>query len=306
MATENLGTIETETIGNEATFESTAVFSDDPPAPKELTPEEEYDKSFAEASETLPEEPPGDDAQAKRIYEVMSDDELKDVFEKAKRFDELNDRLNKTHKDAFGRIGGLEQVVKELKSRPEPQAVQVTKDQFKNLAGYLGEDDEMLDALTKDLSALQLGIPLTPNLNVEFKFEEERAKLAAEQQAFEQRMADMQRSIEVRLLSVQHPDWEEFNNVPEKAKEFVDWQLTLKPEDRQALEQASLNWDARTLANALTKFKGWKAKKAEFEQQKQQRLEGSIPPTRGNGHFRPPPNLDNDYEAGFKAGLMGQ
>ena len=286
-------------------FESTDTFTDDPITPEVLTPEQEFEKSFAETTdiqqakepETAPETP------IRRIYEDMSDDELKDIFSKARQVDELNERLTKTHKDAFGRIGGLEKTVKELKeAKSNPQQVNISKDLFKNLAEYLGDDSEIPDALAKDLSALQLGIPMTPNLDIDAKLAAQEAKFAERQKELMDKLLETKRDLEVRLLSFQHPDWEEINTVPEKTQEFIDWQMTLKPQDRQVLESASNNWDAKTLSSALTKFKDWKAKKTEFENSKNNRLAGNVPPTNGNSYSRPTKTNDA-YESAFNAAL---
>lgn len=236
----------------------------------------------------------------------MSDDELKDIFSKARQVDEINERLTKTHKDAFGRIGGLEQTIRELKeTKTTPQQVTLDKALFKHLSEYLGEENEMIDALAKDLSALQLGIPLTPNFDVDAKFAAEEVRFAERTKQLTEQLAETKREMEVRLLSIQHPDWEEINTVPEKTQEFIDWQMTLKPDDRQKLESASNNWDAKTLSSALTSFKGWKQKKTEFEASKSQRLTGNIPPTTGNS-FQRPTKTNDDYESAFNAAVNGR
>ena len=288
-----------------AQFESTVEFQDDPLEQVALTPEQEFEKSFGETADDGANDGGEPQEPAKRIYETMSDEELKDVFDKARQVDQINERLKSNHDSAFGRIGGIEQALKEIRSAT-PQAVNIDKETLKNLAEYLGEDDEgLLDALAKDLSSLQLGIPLTPNFDLDVRFAEEAEKLQQQQSVYEQKLTQLQRDFEVRMLSLQHPDWEEINTVPEKTKEFVDWQLTLRPEDRKTLEDASQNWDAKVLSGALSKFKDWRGKKTEFEQNKNQRLQDNLVPTRGNGAARPPSNFDSDYEREFQKALRG-
>lgn len=288
-----------------AQFESTVEFQDDPPEQVALTPEQEFEKSFEENAGDGGNGGNEPQAPAKRLYETMSDEELKDVFDKARQVDQINERLKSNHDATFGRIGGIEQALKELRSQT-PTAANIDKAALKNLTEYLGEDDEgLLDALAKDLSTLQLGIPLTPDFDGDARFAEETAKFHQQQQAYDNKLTELRREFEVRMLSIQHPDWEEINTVPEQTKEFVDWQLTLRPEDRKTLEEASQNWDAKILSGALSKFKDWKGKKTEFEQNKNQRLQDNLVPTRGNGAARPPPNFDNDYEREFQKALNG-
>ena len=293
----------------EAKFESATEFVDDPAEQPELTPEQEYDKSFEDALEPPKEGEPDtakEEVQAKRYYETLSDDEFKSVFEKARRFDELNERLKKTNNDAFGRIGGLENAIKEMRASA-PQAVEINSAALKNLAEYFGDDsDGLVDALAKDLSALQLGIPMAPDFDIDARLASESEKIYGKQAEHEQKLQDMKRELDLKILTLQHPNWEELNTVPEKTKEFIGWQQTLKAEDRKALDEASFNYDVRALSVALTKFNAWKAKKDEFEQTKNQRLQDNLVPTKGNGATRPQPNFGSDYEREFQKALTGR
>lgn len=279
-------------------FESTETFEETPQTVEkpELTEQELYEQSFE--AEVNP--PNTDDAQAnatqKRIYETMTDDELKAVFEKAKQVDELNERLKKTHDGAFGRIGSIESALKELRDM-RPTAAPINPEMFTNLRAFLDDDSELVDALAKDLSALQLGIPLVPNIDLEAKFADEASRLEQRQQAFAEQQEQLRREFEMKLVDMQHPDWREVS----QTQEFEDWMNTLKPEDKQTLETA---WDGIVISRGMTKFKDWRAKKAEFESKKSERIAGNMP-LNGSGSARPAPTYEDDYLRAFNEGLRG-
>jgi hypothetical protein len=276
---------------NEELFESTVNFEDDAAPTKENTPEDAYKQAFEQEMEGMGDA--GEQPPSQRLFERLSDEELQAVLDKAKLVDDLNERLRKTHDSAFGRIGSIENTIKELRESKPTQAP-IDASLFKNLREYLGEDAELVEALAQDLSAMQLGIPLTPNFDLDLRFEQEKAAIQEQQQAFQDNQTALRQEFEMKLLTMQHPDWREINTSPE----FAEWQGTLKPEDRQRLAST---WDGIELSSAFSKFKGWKAKKAEFEANKQRRLDSNIP-VRGNGYSRPNMNYDNDFERGFYEG----
>jgi hypothetical protein len=277
-------------------FESTVTFTDDPAPSQELTEEEIYEQAFN--AELQQSEEAHQATDTRRIYERMTDDELQAVFDKAKQVDDLNDRLKKTHDSAFGRIGSIEGTLKELRDRQSAAPVQVplSPEQFKHVKDYL-DDDGLVQALVQDLSALQLGIPLTPNLDLEARFAEDEVRFAQQQQTLNGELSKLREEFEMKALSIAHPDWQQQLNTPE----FTEWQATLKPEDQQKL---SSTWDSQELSQAFTKFKDWKTKKAEFERNKQTTLEGNIP-IKSNGGGRQQNTYNNDYERGFYEGLRG-
>jgi hypothetical protein len=281
-------------------FESTVTFEDDPnPPPAQPTEEEIYDQAFnAELNPEGAETAGSEETETKRLFERMTDDELQAVFDKARQVDDLNERLKKTHDHAFGRIGSIEGTLKELREQKPaaPVPVALNPEQFKHVSEYL-DDDGLVQALVQDLSALQLGIPLLPNFDLEARLAEDDLRFTKQQETLTGELSKLRQEFEMKALSIVHPDWQEQLETPE----FGEWQATLKPEDRQKLDES---WDSRELSKAFSKFKDWKAKKAEFERNKQNTLEGNIP-IKSNGAGRQQNHYASDYERGFNEGLRG-
>lgn len=285
---------------NTEDFESTVSFEDGPATPVPPTEADIYEQGFneglGEAGDANTPKPESQEVP-KRFYETVTDDEFKAVFDKAKQYDALNDRVKKDQNETFGRIGSLEQSLKQI-SDMKPTPVPVTKDAFKHLSEYFGDDDnELVVALAQDLAQMQLGIPLMPNIDLEARFADEQSRIEQRQQEFAQQQDQLRREFEVKLVDMQHPDWREIS----QSDEFNGWLNTLKPDDKKTLETA---WDGIVIARGISKFKDWQAKKADYETQKNQRLEANIP-LNGSGGSRPQPNFDSDYQRGFDSAFKG-
>jgi hypothetical protein len=238
--------------------------------------------------------------EVKALFAGFTEDEVKIAFGKAQQFDDLNNRLTKTHDTAFGKIGQLEQTIKELKTAKEnaPVATPLTKESFKALAEYL-DDDDMATALALDLSSLQLGGSQAEAVQVDYDainagLEE---RFLAMSESFSLQATATKKEFETKLLTIQHPDWEKVN----ASEEFSTWKATLKQEARDTL---NTTWDGGVLGQAFTSFKTWQSKKTEVASKKQQRLEESLLPSGSAGRIQAP--SDDDFNQGLKQVLKNR
>ncbi len=226
--------------------------------------------------------------EVKALFAGFTEDEVKSAFSKAQQFDELNSRLTKTHDTAFGKIGQLEQTIKELKQAKESTST-FTKDSFKALAEYL-DDDDMATALAQDLSSLHMGGQQQAEVDynaINASFEE---KFLAMSQSFTSQTDANKRDFETKLLTIQHPDWETVN----ASDEFTNWKATLKQEARDTL---NTTWDGSVLGNAFTSFKTWQAKKTDIADKKQQRLQDGVLPSSTSSRTQAP--ADDAFNQGL-------
>lgn len=229
----------------------------DPPEP---TPEEIQEREFESGvAQVLGKEDDEDDrpSVADTLIAGMSNDEIKVLLEKARRVDELEDRMTKMHDKAFGTLGNLKQTIDELRNRPvgggKPN---ISKETFKALSEYF-DDESVAEALANDFANVQFDAGGTPNVNLDEK------------------LSQIEQKFEIRLLDYAHADWRELYN----SSEFAEWKGTLKPEAQEMIDHS---WDGAAMAKAFTQFKNWRAKRGEAEQAKQQRLEAGIVPS-GSG-----------------------
>lgn len=249
----------------------------DPPK-VEPTPEEIMEQNFNSGlSESRGEEPEKPDEpeppkeEPARLIAGYTEEEFKAVFEKAKKFDELDERLRQTHDKAFGKMGQMEQEFRELK-QAKAAGKPISKESFKSLVDYFGDED-VAEAFANDLSELQLGGGNSVDAEaLQAAFDE---KLTAMNERFEAATQE----FETKLLTLQHPDWEELKD----SEDFAAWQNTLKPEARELLMST---WDGATLSQAFTKFKSWRTERDESAKKKEQRLLDAMPVngSGGRGH----------------------
>lgn len=268
---------------NDNLFESNDNFDDiDPIDPIEPNEEEIVEDNFNEGIAIARNEEPEAPAIPETPFSLSKQD-WEEVAAKAKSYDDLQERLTKTHDKAFGKIGQLEQELKELKAIRAQQfePIQITKDTFKNVTEYFADED-FAEKLASDLASVQFGGYGTSSADIEI---------------IRQEMANFKQESEVKLLTVLHPDWKEAVNKPE----FEIWQQSLSPEGKAELAALqSERWDGLQAAKAITGFKNWEKRKADAEAKKQERLAQAVP-LKGAGTTARTSTLDS--EDAFNAGL---
>lgn len=205
----------------------------------------------------------------------MTEAEVTALLDKARLVDSLNERLTSTHDRAFGRIGSLEQQIGELKAAR--QANPVNKESFKAIMAYF-DDDQVAEALAQDLSNLNMGAPIVPEVDYE-----------AIAQIMNDRIGEVSKEFEVKLLTIQHPDWRDIT----QTEQYGQWKATLS---EQAQEILANSWDGQVISTALTTFKKWGAAKEEAAATKAKRLEDAVQ-VQGNTRKRA---SEDEFMAGMK------
>lgn len=178
------------------------------------------------------EEPPEQES-AKATIAGYSEDEVRDLLEKAKRVD----RLEAGQSKAFGTLGSLQQAVNALRARPEPQAVKLGE-----LKRLEADYPDLAQALREDLAeSLQGGGAANAGADLQ-QLVDSRVGTVVEQ---------FKRESEAKWLTTMHRDWQAVVQTPE----FNQWKGTLKPEELAVVNDS---WDAGELAGYLDRYKEWK------------------------------------------------
>jgi hypothetical protein len=228
--------------------------------------EAHFNEGLAEAlGEVIPE--PIQDEQPADDFSWLKREDFQAIVEKANKVDELSNRYQQLHDKAFGTIGQLKQEINSLKQTRS--SAPVSKEAFKEITEYFG-DEALSEALAKDLSGLQFGAG-TSEINDE-------AINERIDQAINSRAESLNQEMELKILTLQHPDWKQLKDTTE----FQHWRTTLPPEQNNLLSET---WDAVTLSSAFASYKLWQGKKSDATQKKQHRLEAAISPTSGGSKF---------------------
>lgn len=226
-------------------------------------------------------------------YVQITEDELQRLRSAATAIDEIKAESKRQFDSAFGKIGGMQQLLDQLKSQtPSGQAVEITEEDFAELKAEWPEmADLSLKGFQRVLSKLKgTGTP-TATIDVD--------KLVAERVAPEVEKVRQEYRSEITDLRMQahHKDWKTVLN----SDDFIAWEKTL-PKDE--LEKFSKSSDPEVVADFITKFKAAKVAadaKAKKDSTRQELIEAAVTP-RGTGGHAPAPSEDDDFDAGFKSG----
>lgn len=255
-----------ELFESSETFDETESQADDAPAgpSEEELAEKAFNDGLNKAQGIEPEPEPQESTPEPVRIAGMTEDELKAVLDKAAQFDQLNDRLKQTHDKAFGKIGQLEQMLKQIADKPAStgKPMTVSKETFKRLAEVF-DDEGVAEALAEDFAGLQFE---QPDLSEFSKTVAERVR----EELRNELKGELTQEFEVKLLTARHPDWQELCH----SEDFAYWKGTLKPEAQQTIDSS---WDGSTLAKAFDQFKTWQTKRAESIEKRTKRLEDAVP-----------------------------
>lgn len=215
------------------------------------------------------EEPAPEPEPEELVFAGYKESEIKALLERVSEIDKLKEREAKV----FGTIGSIKQQVDTLKNAA-PQTVKLNPDGFKRLSA---EFPELAQMLTEDLGeAIQSAPGVVPEASKQF----------------EERLQEVERKAEMKLLTVMQPDWKKV--VP--SEEFQKWKETLDESVRTELDSS---WDSTFIAERIREFKDWKGKAEQAKQNKQRRLETNVTP---QGAPRPTaPSDEDEFLAGYKA-----
>lgn len=253
-------------MSEENLFQSTEVLESVDDIKQEPTVDDLIEKEFASGVnqslniEETPEETIGITITQKDFDELKA---------KAARVDEVEAKFQKSMDTAYGSFGGkLDNLEQRLQNIQTPAAASttapLTKESFTALAAYLDGDDALIEALVTDFGNLPLG-GAAAQTQVDYE-----AVNAAIAETVAERVDQVTKDFEIKLLTLQHPDWRKVR----VSEEFTAWEKTLTPEANELLNNS---WDGLKLIEAFNQFKNHQAKKEELNLRKQQLLEDNIP-----------------------------
>lgn len=211
-------------------------------------------------------------------YAQLTKAEYEQLRSRAALVEEIKAAQEKSFGTAFGKIGGIERRLQEIASAPSVEIdqadIDALKDDFPPLAAALqkvkslraiptgGIDPSRLDELVQQRIA-----PALDRINV-----------------------TVEQTVEKRLLTRQHPDWQTVVATPE----FAAFTQTLPATEQQQLANS---WDSDFIGGVLTRFKTAKPAK-----QTTSRFDAAVAP-RGTGGTKS--NVQSEEEA-FEATLKSR
>lgn len=276
--------------------------TDTPPGEKivktaeEIAAEAAAAEAIAAAAAGEKKDPPDSDApptDVKPEYVQITKEQLTNLEAAAAKTATFETQLNK----AFGSIGGLTQLVNDLKSKtPEGSVITIPDDAFADMEDFPDIAKGMRSALEKVLKN-QRGTG--------------GAQATVDPEAVSKIVRDGIKAREIEALEDDHPDWKTIVGAVDSADKadpnnaFRKW-LGTQPADYQT--KVNETHSAPVLARAINKFK--EATKVVVippkdpppkDLARKKKIENAIQP-RGDGHVSPPAKSDDDaFEEGFNS-----
>lgn len=239
----------------------------------------------------------GRQEDAPKIRQV-TETEWNELSARAAAIDEIRATQGKQFDTAFGKIGGLERVLKQFQEgTPAGQAVEITEDDLAELR------DEYPDLVGPQLKAFQRIVGkmrgtsgaqldegrvkelIQPSLSTFSDSAVERAKVEMANEA----------------LDETHPGWQGTIGLPDEQgntpdTEFRQW---LSTQDQAYQERVSSSFSPVVLGRAIDRFEAHKGElKKKADSQRRDRFDQAVTP-KGDGGHQPAPDDDDDFESGF-------
>lgn len=246
------------------------------------------------AEPTPPEDPPAPEPR----YVQITEDEWNTLRTKVTAIDEIKAENKRQFDAAFGRLGGMQDVLKRLQSGAEAgQPVEITEDDVADIAKEYPELGALhLKTLQKVAAKLRgTGSPINSDQIGEMV----KTTVSAERDNWKQSLREeLRRELAEEALTDAHEDWKTVRETPE----FKQW-LEAMPEAERTKFLASMS--PTYVAKQLTAFKESLVKKAappapspKSPDTRQRRIEAAVNPRGVGGHAAGTNEID-DMEAGY-------
>lgn len=293
QGTENAAVLEdqTTTDGPDADFDGGFSGTATPTATPENT-EPELVQPAAEGAQANPEEVPAPE------YVQITKQDFERLNTSAAAVEELRATLTSQTDKTFGKIGGIERMLKDLQtSTPAGEKVELSDE---DMAEFAAEYPELASlqrtVLNKALSRVNLrgtGQDVSPEKLTELVKQHVDPMLKGIGETVE-------RTVESRLLSRDHPDWKEIVDAgkPDSKNPYRTW-LASQPAVYQ--QEVGNTISSSVISDSIIKFKA-SVKVQEAISKRQSRIEGAVTPKGAGGAAASAPDADDDFNAGFKSG----
>lgn len=191
----------------------------------------------------------------------VTEDQMKELMATSGSVKELTDGLKKLRDDAFGKIGGIERLIKQAEKMTDSKLdLTLTDEDFAEVDSEVPMLTKPLQKLfTKILKQAKVKVPAADAVDVESLRTQFHQEIEAKMQ---ERELNLQRGFEERLLTDRYPEWKE----TVVKQEFKDW---LANEDKASpgYQRTFMeSWSAREIGGVLKKFN---AHQADAEKAKQ-------------------------------------
>jgi len=232
----------------------------------------------------------------------VTEEQLNRMLSYGASIEEIKGHIEKQFGTAFGKMGGLERVIREIQAAtPAGQAIEVSetdlaelKEEFPDLSTKLAK------GLTRVLSKFKGTAAVAPET-----FDPNQVNPIVEQRVNEARVQIKQELAREQLADL-YPTWNEIVGTKESNTEYRKW-LIKQPADYQ--KKVSESWSPFVVADSIDKFYEAKEKekkaapvKPAAKDQRKERLAEAVTP-RGTAGVRATKNDEDEFLEGYQNAL---
>lgn len=223
----------------------------------------------------------------------ISEDEYRKLLDGVARIDEIEGALEKQFGTAFGKIGGIERVLDQLKSSaPAGGKIELSKEVVADLAAEFPEMAELqYKTLQKLVDVLNTRTP-APEVGAA-----QPSAPVVDEAAIEKRV---RRAIAEETLDTFDENWRETIGLPDDAGKIPDtpFRQWLKKQPTEYANRVASTYSATVLTDALSKFKAAQVK----AQGRREVLDAAVEVTGSGGQAPDARSTDDDeFNEGFKS-----
>lgn len=259
------------------------------PQPTDTTPPVE-----AEATAELPEVP----AEPAPEFVQVTKAELEELKASAAKITTIEAALTKQHRDTSGRMGGVEQTLKELRSAiQQGHAVDISEEDFEELKQEFPDVAKMFVAGMNRAASKRKG-SAAPGTTPALVFDPEKIAEIVNgtvEQRVEAKFIEREQVSAMKTVTKAVPDWRQIRDT----QEWKDWVMA-QPDEKRTMILDS--WDPDELIPVFNEFKERNkpaSPKPPAPSPKRNRFADGVQPRSVSGTTAQP--VEDDFDAGFKA-----
>jgi len=258
------------------------------------------------ATEEVKTEPEAEKAEEPEVVEApkvatVTEEQLNRLLAYGTTIEEIKTAMEKQFGTAFGKMGGLERVIKDLQSStPVGQPITVTEADLEELKGEFPDlTDKLAKGLTRILSKFK-GTGTAPAT-----FDETQITPIVEQRVNEAKVRIKEELAKEQLADL-YPDWQEIVGPKDANTKYRQWLLKQPVEYQKKIAES---WSPYVVADSIDRFREATEKKAPPvkptpKDQRKERLAEAVP-QRGTPGVKATPSDEEQFLAGYNETIKG-
>lgn len=248
-----------------------------------------------QATQQQDETPSAIEAEAPK-FRSITEDEYTRLMDAAAKVEELKQASSRQIDTVFGKIGGIERILRQIQETPKGEAVEISDADFQQLRDSMPDFPEIAEAniaAFKNLAGKMRGGVDDGRIR--------EAVLPVLDQVSEATAERIKRELAEESLNEAHDGWQQIVGLPNQngAIPQTDFRKWLHAQGADYEAKVLSTYNATTISKALDKFKESLTKQAK-DQERRERMAQAVTPSGDGGRQASFEDDDAAFDEGFK------